>query len=84
MSPAMKTLLTITSLQLAALPAVAGDSGQGTALPMRDFDRKMDSAHANCASKDLEFSAISTTASPERWKASISTAAQCSRTAELP
>ena len=57
MSPAMKTILTITSLLLAALPAVASDSGQGTALPMRDFDRKMDSAHANCASKDLEFSA---------------------------
>ena len=57
MNPAMKTLLTITSLLLAALPAVASDSGQGTALPMRDFDRKMDSAHANCASKDLEFSA---------------------------
>ena len=57
MSPAMKTLLTAASLLFASLPVVASDSGQGTALPMRDFDHRMDSAHANCASKDLEFSA---------------------------
>jgi len=52
----MKTLLTISSLMLAALPVVASDSGQGIYLPMREFDYRMDTAHANCASKDLEFS----------------------------
>ena len=57
MSPAMKTLLTVASILFASLPVVASESGQGNALPMRAFDRRMDSAHANCASKDLEFSA---------------------------
>ena len=52
----MKTLLTIASLMLTALPVVASDSGQGVFLPMREFDRRMDNAHASCASKDLEFS----------------------------
>ena len=55
-STAMKMLLTCTSILFACLPVVASESGQETALPMRDFDRRMDTAHANCASKDLEFS----------------------------
>tara|TARA_B100001094_G_scaffold221161_1_gene215234 strand:+ start:35 stop:280 length:246 start_codon:yes stop_codon:yes gene_type:complete len=57
MSPAMKTLLTVASILFASLPVVASESEQGTALPMQAFDRRMDRAHANCASKDLEFSA---------------------------
>ena len=52
----MKTLLTVASLMLTALPVVASDSEQGIYLPMREFDYRMDTAHANCASKDLEFS----------------------------
>ena len=56
MCPAMKTFLTVTSLMLTVLPVVASDSEQGIYLPMREFDYRMDTAHANCASKDLEFS----------------------------
>ena len=56
MCPAMKTLLTVASLMLTVLPVVASDSEQGIYLPMREFDYRMDTAHANCASKDLEFS----------------------------
>ena len=56
MCPAMKTLLTVASLMLSALPVMASDSEQGNYLPMREFDYRMDTAHANCASKDLEFS----------------------------
>ena len=52
----MKTLLTVASLMLTPLPVVASDSGHGIYLPMREFDHRMDTAHANCASKDLEFS----------------------------
>ena len=52
----MKTFLTVASLMLTALPVVANDSGQGQFLPMREFDRRMDKAHASCASKDLDLS----------------------------
>ena len=52
----MKTLLTVASLMLTALPVMAGDFEEGNYLPMREFDYRMDTAHANCASKDLEFS----------------------------
>ena len=52
----MKTFLTVASLMLTALPVAASDSGQGLFLPMREFDRRMDNAHADCASKDLDLS----------------------------
>ena len=52
----MKAFLTVASLMITALPVVASDSGQGLFLPMREFDRRMDKAHASCASKDLDLS----------------------------
>ena len=52
----MKAFLTVASLMITALPVVASDSGQGLFLPMREFDRRMDRAHASCASKDLDLS----------------------------
>ena len=52
----MNTFLMVAALMLTALPVLASDSGQGVYLPMREFDYRMDTAHANCASKDLEFS----------------------------
>ena len=71
----MKTLLTVTSLMLTALPVVASDSGQGVFLPMREFDRRMDNAHASCASKDLEFSFGFYDCLDKAMEGSISTAA---------
>ena len=39
-----------------ALPALTGETTQELVLPMREFDRHLDRAHAQCASKDPEFS----------------------------
>ena len=40
----------------AALPALASDARKEIVLPMREFDRRLDRAHASCASGDPEFS----------------------------
>ena len=52
----MKAFLTVASLMITALPVVASDSGPGLFMPMLEFDRRMDKAHASCASKDLDLS----------------------------
>ena len=49
-------LLTTAALLVTAQPVLASDSSHGTVLAMPEFDRRLDRAHANCASKDPEFS----------------------------
>ena len=39
-----------------ALPALTSETTKELVLPMREFDRRLDLAHAHCASKDPEFS----------------------------
>ena len=48
--------LTAAALLVTAQPLLASDSSHGTVLAMPEFDRRLDRAHANCASKDPEFS----------------------------
>ena len=52
----MNWLLAAAALTITIQPAVASDSSQDIVLSMPEFDRRLDHAHASCASKDPEFS----------------------------